>query len=231
MKKTLLLAAAIAYSSLSAQTPPAQPASSYSITADLPYVTSYVFRGMKYAEESLQPSVKLTYGNFYAGVWSNAPLDRGYELEIDYFAGYTFKLGEKWGIDAGATLYSYPGLDTPGADKTTFEGYVGLTGTVGIINSGTYLYYDTTLETFTAQQTIGYTHIVNDKLSLTLLGTIGHVAPDTGTTYTYWSFGIALPYKLTDRLTLTAGAQYVATDMHAVDDRTFVGTLGATFTF
>src|SRR6185369_11441239 len=92
------------------------PVSSYSITLDFPYTTRYVFRGFQYAKDAVQPSIKLTTGDFYAGIWVSAPLDDGYELEVDYYAGYGFKLSNGWSLDVGATVYSYPGL-SGGGDK------------------------------------------------------------------------------------------------------------------
>ncbi|MDI1250456.1 MAG: TorF family putative porin [Lacunisphaera sp.] len=229
MKKlTLLLAALLASASLSA----AEPASSYSVTVDFPYTTKYVFRGYEFAKGAFQPSVKVTSGDFYAGVWMSAPVDRGYELEVDYYAGYGFKLAEGWTLDAGLTAYSYPGLDTSGgADKTTFEGYVGVNGTLGIFSSGTYAYYDVTLKAFTIQEALGYSITLDEKTAVNLLATIGHVSPDVGSGYTYYGFGATVPYKLTDKATITAGVQYADHDIDGVEGSHFWGTLGFTYAF
>jgi uncharacterized protein (TIGR02001 family) len=233
MKKlTFLLAALVSGASLSAQDPaPAPaPAPSYSVTVDFPYATKYVFRGVSYAKDSLQPSVKLIAGGFYAGIWANAPLDKGYELEIDYFAGYNFTLKEGWTLDVGATLYSYPGLNG-GGDKTTFEPYVGLNGSFGSVTSATYLYYDTTLDVFTAQQTFGYSIPLDEKASFNLAATLGHASPDSGSGYTYYGLGATVPYKLNDKATVTVGAQYASHDLDGVEDNHFWATLGFTYAF
>lgn len=232
MKKlTLLLATLLTGAALSAQDP-APAASSYSVTVDFPYATKYVFRGVELAKGAFQPSVKVTSGDFYAGVWMSAPVDRGYELEVDYYAGYGFKLAEGWALDTGLTAYSYPGLDTSGgADKTTFEGYVGVNGTLGIFSSGTYAYYDVTLKAFTIQEALGYSITVDDKTAVNLLATIGHVSPDVGSGYTYYGFGATVPYKLTDKATITAGVQYADHDLDGVEGSHFWGTLGFTYTF
>ena len=105
---------------------------------------------MQLAKGAAQPSVKFTSGDFYASVWSSMPLNHGYELEFDYTAGYGFKLVDGWSLDTGLTVYTYPGLDG-GGDKATYEGYVGVNGTVGVLSTGTYAYYDFTLKAFTAQ--------------------------------------------------------------------------------
>jgi uncharacterized protein (TIGR02001 family) len=228
MKKTaFILAALLSGASLTAD----EAASSYSITADATYATKYVFRGVQYADDAIQPSVKLTSGDFYAGIWASAPLDKGYELEIDYYAGYGFKLQEGWGLDLGATVYSYPGLNGTGVDKATFEPYLGLNGSFGAVTSASYLYYDTTLEVMTVQQTFGYAIPVDDKTSVNISATLGHANPSGGDGYTYYGVGATVPFKVSDKATITVGAQYASHDLDGVDDGHFWGTLGFTYAF
>ena len=157
MKKiTLILAALIAGASLPAQTPAAAAASPYTVTVDFPYASKYVFRGAQFAEGSFQPSIKIVAGDAYSVIWTNQPVTSNTDNEIDLYAGYGWKLGDKWSLDAGATLYYYPELDESlGLDNNTFEGYVGLNGTLGSFTVGLYAYDDFTLETFTLQGTLG----------------------------------------------------------------------------
>lgn len=232
MKKILLLAALVASTALSAQDLASATKPAYSVTVDFSYAQTYVFRGMKLADNSLQPSIKYSSDLFYAGVTSNAPLDRGYELKLDYYAGHNFILTKNWSLDAGATLYTYPGLDTPGADRNTIEPYLGLKGSLGVVGSGSYVYYDFTLKAFTAQQTFSYTIASDSRTTFSLLATIGHVAPDAGPNYTYGGFGATVAFKLFDRATLNLGGQYAAHDMHRmIDGNHFWGTVGLTYTF
>lgn len=232
MKKALfILAVSLTGASSFAQTPSAEPVRrSYSVTADFTYVTDYVFRGVQRSEESLQPSVKFTSGSFYAGARSDIPLDKGYELQVDGFAGYQFPLSRNWSLDAGATLYNYPGLDTPGADKTTFEPYVGFNGKLFGLTTGTYAFYDATLKVSTFQQSLGYEIVLDQKYSLQLTGTGGIVDPDTGAKYNYWNFGLMIPCKLNERMTFTFGIQYAANDINTIDDA-FWGVAGFNYTF
>lgn len=229
----LILASLAAVASLPAQALVAAPAApSYSVTVDFPYVGKYCFRGVKYAKGSFQPSVKLTSGDFYVGIWGNVPVDRGYELEVDYYAGYGLKLSKSWALDVGLTAYSYPGLDTSGgADKTTFEGYAGVIGTFGSFTTGLYVYNDFTLKAFTLQGTVGYSVTINAKASFNLLGTIGHVSPDGGADYTYYGVGATVPYKITDKLTFTAGLQFATHNIGLVEANHFWGTAGLTYAF
>jgi uncharacterized protein (TIGR02001 family) len=228
MKKTaFILAALLTGASLTAD----EAASSYSITTDVTYATKYVFRGVEYAEGAFQPSVKLTTGDFYAGIWASAPVDNGYELEIDYYAGYGFKLQDSWALDLGATVYTYPGLNGAGVDKATFEPYLGLNGSFGAVTSATYAYYDTTLEVFTAQQTFGYAVPIDDKTSVNFAATLGHANPSGGDGYTYYGIGATVPFKISDKATVTLGAQWASHDLDGVDDAHIWGTLGFTYAF
>jgi uncharacterized protein (TIGR02001 family) len=233
-KTTLILAALVAGVSLSAQTPPvaAPAAPSYSVTVDFPYTTKYVFRGIAYSDEAFQPSVKLTAGSAYAGIWTNQPVTSNIDNEIDFYGGYGFKLSDSWSLDLGATVYYYPELDaSTGLDETTFEGYVGVNGTFGSTTVGLYVYDDFTLKSFTVQGTIGYSLAINDKASMNFLGTLGSVSPDAGDDYMYYGVGVTLPYKLTDTATVTAGLQYASHDLDMVDDNHVWGTIGLTVTF
>ncbi|HWA24990.1 MAG TPA: TorF family putative porin [Lacunisphaera sp.] len=231
MKKTALILAALLPLSASLFAADPAPASTYSITADFPYVSKYVFRGVQYAEGAFQPSVKLTMGDFYAGIWASAPVDKGYELEIDYYGGYNFKLSDKVTLDVGGTLYSYPGLNTPGADKTTFEAYAGLNGSIEGVNLGLYAYNDFTLDVFTLQGNLGYSIPIDDKASLNLAASVGHASPDSGSGYTYYSFGASVPYKFSDTVTFTVGANWASHDISGLDDNHLWVNAGLTVTF
>lgn len=229
MKKTALLLAALLTTGASLSADEAA-ASSYTITADFPYTTKYVFRGVQYAEGAFQPSVKVTSGDFYAGVWMSAPVDKGYELEIDYYAGYGFKLQNGWALDTGLTLYTYPGLNG-GGDKATWEPYLGLNGSFGAVTSATYAYYDFTLDVFTLQETLGYSIPIDDKTSMNWSATLGRAEPDAGSGYTYYGLGVAIPYKVSDKATVTVGAQYADHNLDGLDGNHFWGTLGFTYVF
>lgn len=229
MKKTsLILAALLAGASLSADE--AAPAS-YSVSVDFPYATKYVFRGIELAEDVIQPSVKFTTGDFYAGIWSSLPLDKGYEAEVDFYAGYGFTLTEGLSLDVGATIYHYPGLDGPGADTSTFEAYAGVNGAVGGVNLGLYVYQDFDLKTTTVQGNLGYSIPIDDKISMNIAASLGNANPDAGSSYTYYSIGAQFPYQLTDNTTFTAGVNWASHDLSGVEDNHLWFNAGVTITF
>lgn len=222
MKNTaIILAALVAGASLQAQ----EPASSYTITVDFPYTSEYVFRGTKFAEDSFQPSVEIAKDNWYAGVWTNQPITSNIDNEIDFYVGMGLPLNDTWKVDTGATLYYYPELDeSSGLDTTTFEGYVGITGTVSGFTPSFYTYYDFTLEAWAFQGAVGYSIPLADKVSLDITGTVGLVNPDLGDNYTYYGVGAVLPYKLTDKATASVGIQYATNDVTGSEDNLFFTT-------
>ena len=84
------------------------------------------------------------------------------------------------------TLYYYPELDTSGgADSSTFEPYVGVSGSVGGFSPGAYVYYDTTLEVLTLEGSIGYSVALEPAgASLDFSAALGRADPDVGSSMT-----------------------------------------------
>ncbi len=234
MKKTaLILAALFVGAALSADEAPAAPASSYSITADIPYVSNYVFRGTKIATGSLQPSLKLSAGAAYGGIWFSEPLNSDYDNEIDFYGGYNFALTKNWSLDVGATYYYYPELiSSPGSHSGTFEGYAGLTGTLtGALTGSVYVYQDFTLKNTTVQGSLGYSMPIDSKVSMNVALTVGGVKVDQGPDYAYYGAAVTFPWKVSDQGTVTTGFNYATNDLDGASDNLFWVNVGYTYTF
>ena len=225
-KTALLVAAVLAGSSLPAQ----ENSSAYSITLDFPYVSEYVFRGISYADDAIQPSIELAVGDFYAGVWTSMPITNQFTNEFDFYAGYGLALSDTWALDLGATYYYYP--ETDSGDEQ-FEPFVGLTGEIGGgFSSSFYVYYETEFEVFTYQGSLGYSIPLSDAASLDLSGTLGYVDPDTGAdSYTYYGAGAVVSYALTDSASTYVGANYASHDLDGVEDDHFYVNVGVTIGF
>lgn len=184
--------------------------SSYSVTVDFPYTSKYVFRGIELAKDSLQPSVELSTGPVYLGVWTSQPVTNNTDNEFDFYAGYKYQLNDSWDVDVGATVYYYPELDrSTGGKRSTTEGYIGVNGNIKGFTPGLYTYRDVTLDTTTVQAQVGYSlPIANLGLSLDLSANAGRVFNDHGGAYTYWSTGVNVPYKIAEKSTVYAGVNY-----------------------
>jgi len=230
MKKSVLIIAAL-MAGLSLRADEAK--SSYSVTLDFPYTTKYVFRGVELARQSIQPSVELGVGNFTAGIWTNQPLVDNTDNEIDFYAGYSTALSSGWSLDTGVCLYYYPELDaSSGADTSTWEPYVGITGSVGSFSPGVYVYYDLTLKNLTVEGQLGYSIPLEPAgASLDFSLNLGRVDPDVGDAYTYYSIGASVPFKLSESGTLTLGVNYAHNNLPGGDSGTFYGTAGITIGF
>ena len=217
MKKiaAIALAATLVGSSLSAQED-----SSYSITMDFPYVSDYVFRGVQFAEGSIQPSIEFASGDFYAGIWTSNPVVGNVANEIDFYLGYGWALSDTWAIDAGATYYYYP--ETPTGDEQ-FEPFVGVAGDFGGGFSGSaYLFYETEFDVTTAQFDIGYSAEMSDTSTFDLAGAYGFVTADGGGDYNYYSISATLNYALNDVAGSYLGVVYTDNDIGFGTDDEFV---------
>lgn len=216
MKKISLILAALATGYVAQAQDAAK--TSYSVTVDFPYTSKYVFRGIEFAKDSFQPSVEIASGNFYGGLWTNQPIVNNVDNEIDFYAGYNIPLNSNWKVDVGATVYYYPEADKTSLEQGTYEGYVGLTGSVAGFTPALYAYYDFKLESFTTQASVGYSiPLESAGTSLDLSATYGLVQGTTygikggsDDSYAYWGVGANVPYKLTEKATATVGVQYVS---------------------
>jgi len=94
---TTALAAATALS--------ATPAMAVDLSANIGYNSQYIFRGIPQKNSSAFGGFDLEAGGFYAGTWG---ADVGDGLEIDYYGGYGFDLGE-FSFGVGGTIYTYTG--------------------------------------------------------------------------------------------------------------------------
>jgi uncharacterized protein (TIGR02001 family) len=214
MKKTaILLAALAAGAGVQAQ----EPRSSYSVTTDFTFASEYVFRGVELADNSFQGSVEVTVQDFYVGLWSNQPITRHQDNEIDIYAGYKWKLTDQLSVEAVGTYYWYPEASNAEVKHTTEAG-IGATYTVAGISTSVYGYYDFDLEATTTQVSVGYSLPLEAiGASLDVSGYWGYVdaddiAPQTAwqiaESYTYYGVDVSVPYKLSEKATFTIGAHW-----------------------
>lgn len=220
IKKTLLaLAVLTAGVSAQAQTAVAAQSSALSVTADISYVSEYVFRGISYAGDSIQPSVKATYGDFYASVWNSNDLNSEGGNETDLTAGYGYKLSDSIKLDVGVIRYLYEGQS---ANDST-ELYVGASVDT-ILKPSFYAYFDNEAQnsgvaTYTAS--IGHSvalSVIGSSLDLSAL--VGFVNAYDNQEYVYGVISAAVPYKLNENATLTFGVDYVANDDDSIGGTT-----------
>lgn len=218
----LVLAALVAGVSAQADTAPAAAApakSDLSVTVDVSYVSSYVFRGQHVTGDAIQPSIEVAYGDFYAGAWhSDDVANTAVETETDYYAGYGYKLNDTFSLDGGVTRYTYNGgHGTGAANNDSTEIYVGAKAKV-LLTPAVYYYYDFDRDVSTFEGSVGYSLPIDAiKASLDLSGKLGYVQiPGDGADYTYGVLGASVPYKLSETATFTVGVDYVLNDQRGL---------------
>ncbi len=225
MRKTIAVISAIAtgVAGLSAQ--------ELSVSTTFGWESEYIFRGAKLADEIYTPSVDLTYGGAYVGIWAALPVDGAFENEIDFYAGYGFQASELLSLDFGATYYTYPEQsdDDFFGDDNSVEFYAGAALEV-LLSPALYVYYDIDLDVFTVEGSIGHSIPLTESISFDTGAYLGWVNPDHGDDYTY--YGVTGDFVLTinEAASISAGVRwagasedYMWSDNPAkgVDDNTF----------
>lgn len=216
MKKiALLLAALVAGASLQAQME--TPKSSYSVTTDFTYTSKYVFRGVQRARDSFQPSVDVTVGDFYVNLWTNQPLIRHEDNEVDLSAGYRYKVTNALKLEAIGTYYWYPEA-RGGATRDAFEIGWGAVYDVAGVTSRLAYNYDFIREANILEGSIGSSlplPAIGTSLDLTVYaGAVmaDDAFPDSGATvkesYNYYGVDLRLPYQLSQNAKLSVGAHW-----------------------
>ncbi|KAA9131518.1 hypothetical protein F3N42_09380 [Marinihelvus fidelis] len=101
-------------------------------SANLGWNSEYIFRGIPQKTSSAFGGLDMEAGGFYAGTWG---ADVGDGLEVDFYGGYGFDVGD-FSFSAGGTWYTYTGdFDDDYKEINLSAGYAFLTFDAAI---GTY---------------------------------------------------------------------------------------------
>lgn len=211
-KHILLGASCAAIATLASGTAFAQD-SDVSVSMSIDYVSEYVFRGVSFEGEAIQPGVEFGFGDLAVGVWASAGLGSDSLAdtdEIDFYAGYSFALSDAVSASVGATWYHFP----DGTD--TYEGYVGLGFDAPLAPSLT-AYYDVELEALTLEGGIGHSFATGDKSSFDLGLVAGAVAVDGPGDYEWATASAAMSYAFNDVGSVYAGINYTLNSESVLD--------------
>jgi hypothetical protein len=200
-----------------------------SVAASLGFESRYVFRGVQYAETSLQPAMTLGKDGFHVGAWFNLPVGDDDNVvpangeELDLVVGYSFPLSDIATVDIGLTYYVFPEAmsgfgdfyeeDGDGLGINTLEPYVSLAFDLPLAPT-VVLYRDFMYDTFTLQGTATQSFPLADKTSFDVSGMIGYVIDDAiGTDYLYGVASAGFAYQISETSKVTAGARYGGSDL------------------
>jgi len=207
---------------------PAQ-AGDVAVAAALGFESRYVFRGVQYAETSVQPSVTLTKGGVHVGAWFNLPVGDDDNVvpangeELDLVIGYSTPLGDFITLDVGLTYYVFPEAmsgfgdfyeeDGDGLGINTLEPYVSLAFDAPLAPVVT-LYRDFMYDTFTLQGAASHSIPLAGKTSFDLAATLGYVVDDSiGADYLYGVASAGFSYLFSETSKVYAGARYGGSDL------------------
>ena len=82
-----------------------QTATAVDYSANIGFSSEYIYRGIPQKSSSASAGLDLGAGGFYVGTWG---ADVGDGIEIDYYGGYGFDVGD-FNFAVGGTLYTYTG--------------------------------------------------------------------------------------------------------------------------
>lgn len=234
MKKTALILAALSVAGVSyaADNVNVTTKPSYSVTSDFSYTSEYVFRGIKQSNAAFQGSVEVGQDDARVGIWTSQPINsKGYNNEIDFYAGYKLKLDRDLTADFVGTYYYYP-ESSGGVTHHSYELGVGGIYNLGGLNPGfagvstsLYYYYDFRLHQQTLQASLGYSLALKDfgtSLDFNVFAgnaAASNFAPDAGgraihESWNYYGIGLNVPYKLAENAQVHVGASYSANNKY-----------------
>lgn len=96
----------------------AQTTQATDFSANIGFASEHIYRGIPQSSASASAGLDLNAGDFYLGTWG---ADVGDGIEIDYYAGYGFDVGD-FSLSVGGTLYTY----TEDFDNTYLEANFGV---------------------------------------------------------------------------------------------------------
>jgi len=82
-----------------------QNANAVDFSANIGFSSEYIYRGIPQKSSSASGGLDLASGGFYLGAWG---ADVGDGIEIDYYGGYGFDVGD-FNFTVGGTIYTYTG--------------------------------------------------------------------------------------------------------------------------
>jgi uncharacterized protein (TIGR02001 family) len=195
------------------------PAMAADYSANIGWNSQYFYRGIFQSKSSANAGVDLGAGGFYLGAWG-ADVDDG--VEIDYYGGYNFELGD-FTLGAGGTIYTYTGdFDDTYKEVNLTAGWNWLTFDAAI---GTYDNFGGPKQDY---QFYSLTAAYNG-----FYGKVGTFQDDFDGSYLEGGYGNTLTVSDTDLFDYTFTVIYSDKDLAGGDssDTNFVLSLSKTFDF
>jgi uncharacterized protein (TIGR02001 family) len=194
------------------------PAMAVDLSANIGYNSQYIYRGIPQKNSSAFGGLDLVANGFYLGAWT---ADVGDGIEIDYYGGYGFNVGD-FNFGVGGTLYTYTGdFDDTYKEINLSAGWKFLTFDAAI---GKYDNFD--------GPTLNYQFYSVTADYKGFYGKVGWFADDFDGTYLEGGYGNTLTVKETDLFDYAFAVIYSdSTLLGGESDTNLVLTLKKTFDF
>jgi len=194
------------------------PAFAVDLSANIGYNSQYIYRGIPQKNSSAFGGLDLAANGFYLGTWG---ADVGDGIEIDYYGGYGFNVGD-FNFGVGGTLYTYTGdFDDTYKEINLSAGWKFLTFDAAI---GRY-------DNFSGP-TLDYQFYSLTAEYKGFYGKVGWFADDFDGTYIEGGYGNTLTVKETDLFDYAFAVIYSdSTLLGGSSDTNLVLTLSKTFDF
>jgi len=167
MMKYFTLSAALLGAIAMAPAAQAQSASSFfddiEVTSTIDTVSEYVFRGISFGENSVQPGTELSVYGLTVGSWYSAGFGKSSAVQVDelnLYASYQLPLDGALQASIGGTAYIFPqGVNILDGDGGTVASYEA-NATVGLqdvfLSPSVTAAYDFTLDNFTIEGNLSH---------------------------------------------------------------------------
>jgi len=194
------------------------PTMAVDLSANIGYNSQYIYRGIPQENSSAFGGLDLAANGFYLGTWA---ADVGDGIEIDYYGGYGFNVGD-FNFGVGGTLYTYTGdFDDTYKEINLSAGWKFLTFDAAI---GRY-------DNFSGP-TLDYQFYSLTAEYKGFYGKVGWFADDFDGTYIEGGYGNTLTVKETDLFDYAFAVIYSDSTLLGGDsDTNLVLTLKKTFDF
>jgi hypothetical protein len=201
------------------------------ITVTPTWMSEFNYRGRMVGGSSFMVPIDLNYGNFSYEIWAASDLSIRSNQEIDYSANYSINLGGDILLKPGITIYTYPKQDSEfgfyndyngiglGYYSSELEPNVALEFNLGDVHMAPQIAYDRQVKSTTYELNADYDYkvsAINSKINFFV--TIGQtyvanaslvrLPPRVIESFSYYTAGFLVPYKLAKHFTIKAGWQY-----------------------
>ena len=194
------------------------PAMAVDLSANIGYNSQYIYRGIPQKNSSAFGGLDLTANGFYLGTWG---ADVGDGIEIDYYGGYRFDVGD-FNFGVGGTIYTY----TSDFDDTYKE--------INLSAGWKFLTFDAAIGRYDdfSGPTLDYQFYSLTAEYKGFYGKVGWFADDFDGSYIEGGYGNTLTVKETDLFDYAFAVIYSDSTLLGGDsDTNLVLTLKKTFDF